>query len=258
MVFSWLIQNWIGLVQILIIAVMVLLFYRSFIQNTQSEKLVRGLLGLAALWIASFIMSWAHLDLLGGFLHWTALFLSLGLIVIFQPELRKFMALLGNVEGWTRFFRRGGVVQNDTRSLDALVSAVEYMSAKHTGALIVFPSMLDESVIEKKGVAIDAIISSELLLTIFFNKTPLHDGAVIIEKDKIAYAGAILPLSQNNLNWKYGTRHRAALGMSELSSATVLVVSEESGDISIAEKGKFTKYDDIKKLRNKLEKVLNK
>lgn len=250
--------NWVNIVQIIIIAALVLMFYRSFIQNTQSEKLVRGLFGLAALWIASFIMTWLHLDLLGGFLHWTALFLSLGLIVVFQPELRKFMALLGNVQGWTRMFRRGGVVRKDTRSLDAIVSAVEYMSAKHTGALIVFPSMLDESAIDKKGVRIDAVITGELLLTIFFNKTPLHDGAVIIENDRIAYAGGILPLSQNNLNWKYGTRHRAALGMSEKSSATVLIVSEESGDISIAEKGKFTKYDDMKKLRAKLEKVLNK
>lgn len=258
MVWEWLVTHWVGLIQIAVIAAMVLVFYRSFIQNTQSEKLVRGLFGLAALWIASFIMSWVHLDLLGGFLHWTALFLSLGLIVIFQPELRKFMALLGNVEGWTRMFHRGGVVQDDTRSLDAIVSAVEYMSAKHTGALIVFPSTLDESVIDKKGVEIDACISSELLLTIFFNKTPLHDGAVIIEKDRIAYAGGILPLSKNNLNWKYGTRHRAALGMSEQSAASVLIVSEESGDISIAEKGKFTRYEDMKKLRAKLEKIMNK
>ncbi len=237
---------------------MVLLFYRCFIQNTQSEKLVRGLLGLAVLWIASFVMAWAHLDLLGAFLHWTALFLSLGLVVIFQPELRKFMALLGNVQGWRRLLRRGGVRQKDTRALDAIVAAVEYMSAKHTGALIVFPSMLDESAIDKKGVILDAVISSELLLTIFFNKTPLHDGAVIIEDGRIVSAGGILPLSQNNLNWKYGTRHRAALGLSEQSGATVLVVSEESGDISIAEKGKFTKYDDMKKLRARLEKVLNK
>ncbi len=237
---------------------MVLLFYRGFIQNTQSEKLVRGLLGLAVLWIASFVMAWAHLDLLGAFLHWTALFLSMGLVVIFQPELRKFMALLGNAQGWRRLLRRGGVRQKDTRALDAIVAAVEYMSAKHTGALIVFPSMLDESAIDKKGVILDAVISSELLLTIFFNKTPLHDGAVIIEDGRIVSAGGILPLSQNNLNWRYGTRHRAALGLSEQSSATVLVVSEESGDISIAEKGKFTKYDDMKKLRARLEKVLNK
>lgn len=250
--------NWLGFIQVIIIAAIVWLFYRSFIRNTSSEKLVRGLFGLAALWILSFILSWAHLDLLGAFLHWTALFLSLGLIVIFQPELRKFMALMGNIEGWSRIFHLGDASTQDTRGLDAICSAVEYMSAKHTGALIVFPSTLDESVIEKKGVRIDAVITSELLLTIFFNKTPLHDGAVIIDRNRIAYAGAILPLSQNNLNWKYGTRHRAALGLSELSSATVLVVSEESGDISIAEKGKFTKYDDIKKLRTKLSKVLAK
>ncbi len=250
--------NWLGLIQILIIALAVWLFYKGFIRNTSSEKLVRGLLGLAALWVASFIMSWMHLDLLAGFLHYTALFLSLSLVVVFQPELRKFMALLGDTGGWRRLLRRDGVETRDTQSLDAIVSAVEYMSAKHTGALIVFPSSLDESAIDKKGVVIDAKISSELLLTIFFNKTPLHDGAVIIEKNRIAYAGGILPLSQNNLNWKYGTRHRAALGMSEQSSAVVLVVSEESGDISIAEKGKFTKYDDIKKLRARLEKVLSK
>ena len=248
--------NWVGLVQVLIIAIMMWMFYRSFIQNTQSEKLVRGLLGLAGLWVLSFVLSWMRLDLLASFLHYTALFLSLSLIVVFQPELRKFMALLGNIEGWRRVLKRGGLKTKDTKSLDAIVSAVEYMSARHTGALIVFPSTLDESAIDKKGVAIDAKISSELLLTIFFNKTPLHDGAVIIENQRIAYAGAILPLSQNNLNWKYGTRHRAALGLSEVSRAVVLVVSEESGDISIAEKGKFTKYDDMKKLRAKLEKVL--
>ncbi len=250
--------NWIGLIQVVIIAVMMWVFYRSFIQNTQSEKLVRGLLGLAGLWVLSFVLSWARLNLLAGFLHWTALFLSLSLIVVFQPELRKFMALMGNIEGWRRMLKRGVVEKKDTKDLDAIVSAVEYMSSKHTGALIVFPSMLDESAIDKKGVAIDAKISSELLLTIFFNKTPLHDGAVIVENNRIAYAGAILPLSQNNLNWKYGTRHRAALGLSEVSKAAVLVVSEESGDISIAEKGKITKYDDIKKLRAKLDKIMAK
>ena len=251
--------DWVALVQIAIIAMLIYVFYRSFIQNTQSEKLVRGLLGLAALWVLSFMLPLVRLNLLANFLHYMALFLSLSLIVVFQPELRKFMALLGNIEGWRRvIIQRGGIGKRDTKALDAIVSAVEYMSGQHTGALIVFPSTLDESAIDKKGVAVDAKISSELLLTIFFNKTPLHDGAVVIENNRIAYAGAILPLSQNNLNWKYGTRHRAALGLSEVSRALVLVVSEESGDISIAEKGKFTKYDDVKKLRAKLEKVLYK
>ena len=250
--------SWLGLIQILIIVVLLWVFYRGFIQNTSSERLVRGLLGLALLWGLSFVLSWAHLDLLGTFLHWTALFLSISLVVVFQPELRKFMALMGNIDEWRRILRAGVQRPRDTKSLDEIVSAVEYMSAKHTGALIVFTGSLDESAIDKPGVAVDATISSELLLTIFFNKTPLHDGAVIIERGRIAYAGAILPLSKNNLNWKYGTRHRAALGMSEVSGATVLVVSEESGEISIAEKGKFTKYDDMKKLRAKLERVLGK
>lgn len=250
--------SWLGLIQILIIVVLLWVFYRGFIQNTSSERLVRGLLGLALLWGLSFVLSWAHLDLLGTFLHWTALFLSISLVVVFQPELRKFMALMGNIDEWRRIFRAGVQRPRDTKSLDEIVSAIEYMSAKHTGALIVFTGSLDESAIDKPGVAVDATISSELLLTIFFNKTPLHDGAVIIERGRIAYAGAILPLSKNNLNWKYGTRHRAALGMSEVSGATVLVVSEESGEISIAEKGKFTKYDDMKKLRAKLERVLGK
>lgn len=247
------------IIQLAIIVALIWYFYKKLIQNTASEKLVRGILGLALLWMSSFVCIMLHFDLLGGFLHWVSLFLSISLIVVFQPELRKFMALMGSIQGWRRLFvgkKNTGLRARDTSSLDAIVSAVEYMSGKHTGALIVFPSTLDESVIERKGIVVDAKITSELLLTIFFNKTPLHDGAVIVENNRIAYAGAILPLSQNNLNWKYGTRHRAALGLSEASSAVVLVVSEESGDISIAEKGKITKYDDLKKLRAKLEKTM--
>lgn len=250
--------SWIGLVQIVIIFIAIWGFYRSFIKNTQSEKLVRGLLGVVVLWGASFVFSWAHLDLLAMFLHWLALFLSISIIVVFQPELRKFMALMGNVQGWRRLLKRDNVRAQNLKGLDGIVSAVEYMSQKNTGALIVFSSVLDESVIERKGVRIDARISMELLLTIFFDKTPLHDGAVIVENGRIAYAGAILPLSQNTLNWKYGTRHRAALGLSEVSGAIVLVVSEETGEFSVVEKGKLTKYDDIKKLRAKLERVLSK
>jgi diadenylate cyclase len=169
---------------------------------------------------------------------------------------------MGNVRGWRNIiyaFRQD--VKNSSnkqKSVEEIVKAVTYMSEKHTGALIVFPEDIDDGVIERYGTKIDAIVSSELLLTIFFNKTPLHDGAVIVSDNKIKYAGAILPLSQNQLQWKSGTRHRAALGMSEMSKSVVLVVSEETGDISFAEKGTIKKYDDVKKIRNKLEKILAK
>ena len=252
--------NWLGLIQVLIIAVAIWFFYKTFIKNTASEKLVHGLFGLGFLWLLSFVLSWVKLDLLAGFLHWTALFLSVGLIVIFQPELRKFLALMGDVKVLRGLlassFRNNDDQGRVEKSVDKIITAVEYMSINRTGGLIVFQNNLDTSSIDKKGVKIDSEISSELLLTIFFDKTPLHDGAVIIDGLRIAYAGAILPLSQNNLNWKYGTRHRAALGLSEVSKSVILVVSEETGDISIAEKGAIKKYDDIKKLKSKLEKVM--
>ena len=252
--------TWLNIIQIFIIVLMVYAFYVSFIKNTSSEKLVRGLFGLGVIWALSFLLPMVHLHLLGRFLHWLALFLSVALIVIFQPELRKFLALMGNIRGWKNiiyaFKQDVKNSSNKQKSVEEIIKAVTYMSEKHTGALIVFPEDIDDGVIERYGTKIDAIISSELLLTIFFNKTPLHDGAVIIADNKIKYAGAILPLSQNQLQWKYGTRHRAALGMSEMSKSIILVVSEETGDISFAEKGTIKKYDDVKKIRNKLEKIL--
>ncbi len=252
--------DWLSFIQIIIICVIVYAFYVSYIKNTSSEKLVRGLIGLGVLWALSFILPRIHLHLLGRFLHWIALFLSVGLIVIFQPELRKILALMGNVKGLKNvlfaFKQSESNLSNKQKSVEEILKAVAYMSEKHTGALIVFTDDMDDINIERYGTKLNAIISSELLLTLFFNKTPLHDGAVIIVDNKIVYAGAILPLSQNKLQWKYGTRHRAALGMSENSNATMLVVSEETGDISFAEKGTIKKYDDLKKVKTKLEKIL--
>ena len=252
--------DWLSFIQIIIICIIVYAFYVSYIKNTSSEKLVRGLIGLGVLWALSFILPRIHLHLLGRFLHWIALFLSVGLIVIFQPELRKILALMGNVKGLKNvlfaFKQSESNLSNKQKSVEEILKAVAYMSEKHTGALIVFTDDMDDINIERYGTKLNAIISSELLLTLFFNKTPLHDGAVIIVDNKIVYAGAILPLSQNKLQWKYGTRHRAALGMSENSNATMLVVSEETGDISFAEKGTIKKYDDLKKVKTKLEKIL--
>ena len=166
--------TWLNIIEIFIIVLMVYAFYVSFIKNTSSEKLVRGLFGLGVIWALSFLLPMVHLHLLGRFLHWLALFLSVALIVIFQPELRKFLALMGNIRGWKNIiyaFRQD--VKNSSnkqKSVEEIIKAVTYMSEKHTGALIVFPEDIDDGVIERYGTKIDAIISSELLLTIFFNK----------------------------------------------------------------------------------------
>lgn len=255
-------QVLVDVLQIVAVGLGIALFYKRFIKNTTSERMVRGLIGLAAIWLSSWLFMWLDLSLLGEFTRLAAIFLSIGVVVVFQPELRKFFAMMGHIRLMNVLFSQYALKEAENKSklnymIDEIMKSVEYMSHKHTGALIVLHSDFDGS-IENLGTKINAEISSELILTIFFNKTPLHDGAMIISNGRILYAGAILPLTKkSDLNWKYGTRHRAAIGLSEVSDMVVLVVSEETGDISIADHGKLTKYEDMKKLRTKLEKVLN-
>lgn len=257
------INSWIGMAQIIIIVGVTFLFYNRFIRKTNSEKLVRGLFGLLLMWLASFVFAWMGLNLLSVFTRWVAMFLSIGLVVIFQPELRKFLGMMGQINFLRALFmpralKDASAKEKLSRAADNIARAAEYMSAKHTGALIVFQN--DAALpADKAGTTLDADVSSELLLTIFFDKTPLHDGAVIISGARILSAGAILPLTDKaGLNWKYGTRHRAAIGMSENSDAHVLVVSEETGEISIAHNGALKKYEDMKKLKAQIGKILEK
>lgn len=252
----------IDVMQIIAVGMLLWFFYKRFIKNTNSERMVHGLIGLVVIWLSSWLFMWLGLRLLGEFTRIVATFLSVGVVVVFQPELRKFFAMMGHIRLMDVLFSRHAVKDAEYKNklnnmIDEIMKSVEYMSHKHTGALIVLHSDFDGS-IENLGTKINAEISSELMLTIFFNKTPLHDGAMVISDGRILYAGAILPLTKkSDLNWKYGTRHRAAIGLSEVSDAVILVVSEETGDISIAEHGKLTKYEDMKKLRTKLVKSIN-
>ena len=137
-----------------------------------------------------------------------------------------------------------------------LIEAVKFLSKSHTGALIVFQSDLSNTYYDV-GTKLNADVSTELLLTIFHPNTPLHDGAVVINGSKIISAGVLLPLTEDpKLSWKYGTRHRAAIGMTETSNAACLVVSEETGDVSVALDGTLKKYEDIVSLKQDLEKIL--
>ena len=250
--------TWTNILEILIIAVTLLVFYKKFIKNSQSEKFVKGTLFLIVLWIFSEILIRFHLNILGVFLKSIVTLIAFSLVIIFQPELRRFLGFLGEVDFINKLF--GSQNKNDKDEeidvVNEIIESVKYFSKSHTGALIVFQSDLSNTYYDV-GTELNADVSTELLLTIFHPNTPLHDGAVVINGTKIISAGVLLPLTEDpKLSWKYGTRHRAAIGMSEVSDAACLVVSEETGDVSITMDGTLKKYDDLVTLKSDLENIL--
>ena len=253
--------GWISLFEIAIIAGFLLILYKKFIQNTQSEKLIKGLFMLLMAWLFSEILILVKLKILGVFLRSLVALISLSLIVIFQPELRRFLGYLGQ-PGFIRntFFSSGSFAQRKQDDVDVIkeiIEAIKYLTKTKTGALIVFHKGINTGLYSDVGTKLDARISTELILTIFHPNTPLHDGAMIIDNNKIHSAGVLLPLTEDpKLSWKYGTRHRAAIGMSEVSDAACLVVSEETGDVSICMDGMLKKYDDLMTLKTDLESIL--
>ncbi len=250
--------SWTNFIEIFIIALILFVFYKKFIKNTQSEKFLKGAFFLVFIWIFSEILIRLDLKILGVFLKSIVALISLSLIVIFQPELRRFLGFLGEVDFVNKLFGNSSKSEGDKRIdvLKEIIEAVKYFSKSHTGALIVFQNDLSNTYYDV-GTTLNADVSTELLLTIFHTNTPLHDGAVVISGEKIISAGVLLPLTEDpKLSWKYGTRHRAAIGMSEVSDATCLVVSEETGDVSITVDGTLKKYDDIVSLKADLEIIL--
>lgn len=250
--------GWKNTFEVLIIVAILMIFYQKFIKNTHSEKFVKGAVVLVFLWILSEILIAVDLTILGVFIRSIVTLVALSLIVIFQPELRRFLGYLGQVDFFKRLFDNGKK-KEDNKSIDVIkeiIEAVKYLSKSHTGALIVFQNDLSNTY-HDVGTILNADVSTELLLTIFHVNTPLHDGAVVISGSKIISAGVLLPLTDDpKLSWKYGTRHRAAIGMTESSNAACLVVSEETGDVSVTLDGTLKKYDDIPTLKADLEKIL--
>lgn len=250
--------GWKNVFEVFIIAAILVIFYQKFIKNTHSEKFVKGAFVLFFLWIVSEVLVALDLTILGVFLRSIVTLIALSLIVIFQPELRRFLGYLGQIDFFKRLFENDKK-KDSNKSIDVIkeiIETVKYLSKSHTGALIVFQKDLSNTY-HDVGTILNADVSTELLLTIFHVNTPLHDGAVVISGDKIISAGVLLPLTDDpKLSWKYGTRHRAAIGMTESSNAACLVVSEETGDVSITLDGALKKYDDIPTLKADLENIL--
>ena len=170
------------------------------------------------------------------------------LIIVFQPELRKALALLGEPR-----LKSGSKIVGLEVYLEEIIRAVTVLANRQIGALIVIEKNTNLSDFVQAGTILDAVISRDLLISLFIPYSPLHDGAVIISNNKIVFAGAILPLTKKeNLDKRFGTRHRAAIGITEETDAICIVVSEERGTISITNGGKITSDLDIDLLRDTL------
>ncbi len=242
--------------QILIVAIILIIFYIKFIKNTQSEKLVRGIfLFIISAWVFSGVLIALDFEILGRIAQYLLTGILLSLVIVFQPELRRLLVHLGQTKFDAKnFFMFKNNTTQKTNTVKEITEAVKYCSRVKRGALIVLQKTEDKSFYNEVGIHINSDITAELILTIFFPNTPLHDGAMVISNDKILAAGVLLPLTEDpKLSWRYGTRHRAAIGASEISDSACIVVSEETGDISIAIDGILRKYDDISKFKEDLE-----
>lgn len=231
----------IGVIDIIdIIAVAMLMFYvYKMAKGTSVPNIVVGIIIIYLLWQLTDTMGMSMLSSILGKIISVGVF---ALIVIFQPEIRQFLQTIGlrqrGKQGssfWRRLFALGG--GNHKIDIAPIVKAVTDMSACKTGALIVIEQETDLGFIAETGIAVDAQTSASLLENIFFKNAPLHDGAAIIKENRVVAAKCVLPSTRTKVPKNYGMRHRAALGISEISDAVVVVVSEETGGISIAREG---------------------
>ena len=239
--------RWQGALEILILTGV---FYYGYklLRRTQGAKVLSGF--LLVLFVALVASRFLELRVLSFLLQAFVSVLVLAFLILFQPEIRRALAEIGKAGGFSIHGERQSFV------IEEVIKAVEALRERRYGALIVFeqadlaPGLIDS------GVAVRGQVSEELLATIFFNQTPLHDGAVVLRGDQVVAAGCILPVSQQGMSRVLGLRHRAALGLSEESDAVVLVLSEETGELTLCRQGKMERPLEINLLRQKLTELL--
>ena len=237
-----------GWIEIFILAAMLYFIFR-LIKGTRGSAILSGLILLFGILFA--ITSLSHLDVLNWLLSKLMLYISLAVVVIFQPEIRRVLARLGR-QPW-----RSNGLSSQMSLVEPIMQAVSVLSKRKIGALIAIEREIGTRAIQDTGTKMHSTVSAELLATIFFPHTPLHDGGVIISGDRICAAGCLFPLSQKEaLSKTLGTRHRAAIGITEETDAIVVVVSEETGSISIAYNGKLRRGLEEERLRRMLSSML--
>lgn len=230
-------------IDILLVTLLLYQLYR-LLKGTVAFNIIIGLFSLYLLWL---IVKLLNMELIGSIMGQFIGVGVLALIIVFHPEIRKFLVYVGTHYNLNRVLaldKLMGTAKKRTinqEQIDILVDACISMSKSHTGALIVITNTLELNDQVNSGERLNAKISSSLIRTIFFKNTPLHDGAVIIRGNRIAAAGCILPLTQKEIDKSMGLRHRAAIGITENSDAVCIIVSEEKGTISFAKDGEITR-----------------
>ncbi|NIM20653.1 MAG: TIGR00159 family protein [Candidatus Latescibacteria bacterium] len=235
------------IIDILDILVVSYLLYRLFILM-KGTRAVHMFIGLIILFVLSVAAQWINLIALNWIISSLKTVWVIAFVIIFQPELRRALASIGQHSFLRRYFR-----VEETGIIPEIIKACTHLTEKGLGALIVLEKDMGLKNYVETGTKIDAKVGAELLETIFTPPSPLHDGAVIIQNDRVVAAGCILPLTQDQrLSATLGTRHRAALGLSEETDAIIIVVSEETRTIAYAQGGKLKRKIDTKTLRNDL------
>jgi len=229
------------------ILIVSLLLYRLF-SLMRGTRAVHMFFGLIVLFVLSVVAQWAHLIAVNWLISSLRTVWVIAFVIIFQPELRRALSMLGQNRLLSRFvrMRQSGVIPEIVRS-------VQDLSERKIGARIVLEKDMGLKNYAETGTSIDARVTADLIGTLFTPASPLHDGAVIVQNDRVVAAGCTLPLSQDaRLAPALGMRHRAALGLSEESDALVIVVSEETGSIAYANDGKLYRKVDLAQLRSEL------
>mgnify|MGYP000830868967 CR=1 FL=1 len=232
--------TFVDLIDIILVAVIMYWIYRMT-KGTNAPYILSGIIAVYLLWV---VVRALNMELLSTILGQLISVGAIALIIVFQPELRRFLQMIGMRQKHFNFITRIFSTGEDTVQTNVvpIVTACREMSETKTGALIVIGQQSDLRLIAEGGIALDAKVSTSLIKNIFFKNAPLHDGAALIEGDRIVAAKCILPVTQSDVPKSFGTRHRAGVGTSEVSDAVVVIVSEENGTISVAIGGMLKRH----------------
>ena len=250
--------TFVDVIDIVLVASLLFAMYRAM-KGTSAPYIMVGIFVIYLVWI---LVKTFNLVLFSTILGQIISVGVIAILIIFQPEIRHFLQAIGRqrerFEWLSRIFNLRNRKNESSIDLDPIVVACQEMGAEKVGALIIIKQSNDLGIVEESGIAIDAKVSTALLENIFFKNAPLHDGAVIINGNRVVAAKCVLPSTQQDVPKSYGMRHRAALGMSEVSDAIIIAVSEETGRISLAHDSQIKRNIEPQNLASSIRKFMRK